>query len=134
MALTITYDEHTNDYNLWGGTFTALQFRGALNCYASPLYPKAAQGDFWRVSKGGNVGGESGDVVTEGQYLLAIANAEAGTATEVGVYWEILASSALTTEGTIAEEFALADLSGLPTADPGGGNPWLNGGLMQVGP
>lgn len=33
-----------------------------------------------------------------------------------------------------AAAFAALDLSGLPTADPGGGKPWLNGGVLQVGP
>ncbi len=33
-----------------------------------------------------------------------------------------------------AASFADLDLSGLPTADPGGGRPWLNGGVLQVGP
>lgn len=26
-----------------------------------------------------------------------------------------------------------SDLSGFPTSDPGGGKPWLNGGVLQVG-
>lgn len=30
-------------------------------------------------------------------------------------------------------DFASADLSGLPTSNPGGGKPWLNGGVVQVG-
>lgn len=30
--------------------------------------------------------------------------------------------------------FAALDLSTLPTSDPGGGKPWLNGGVLQVGP
>lgn len=30
--------------------------------------------------------------------------------------------------------FADLDLSGLPTSDPGNGKPWLNGGVVQVGP
>lgn len=30
--------------------------------------------------------------------------------------------------------FAALNLSALPTSDPGGGKPWLNGGVMQVGP
>jgi hypothetical protein len=34
----------------------------------------------------------------------------------------------------IAALFATADLSGLPTADPGGGRMWLNGGVPTVGP
>ena len=31
-------------------------------------------------------------------------------------------------------EFEALDLSTLPTSDPGGGKPWLNGGVVQVGP
>lgn len=47
--------------------------------------------------------------------------------------------SVFITDGTIysaitAEQFAALDLSILPTSDPGGGMPWLNGGVMQVGP
>jgi hypothetical protein len=30
--------------------------------------------------------------------------------------------------------FAALNLSSLPTADPGSGKPWLNGGVLQVGP
>ena len=33
-----------------------------------------------------------------------------------------------------AADFMALDLSGMPTSDPGGGLPWLNGGVMQVGP
>lgn len=32
-----------------------------------------------------------------------------------------------------AANIANIDFSGLPTADPGGGKPWLNGGVLQVG-
>lgn len=32
------------------------------------------------------------------------------------------------------EAFAALDLDNLPTSDPGGGKPWLNGGVVQVGP
>jgi len=41
----------------------------------------------------------------------------------------VLNGSTLTAAG-----FASLDLSLLPTSDPGGGKPWRNGGLMQVGP
>ncbi len=30
-------------------------------------------------------------------------------------------------------DFANLDLATLPTSDPGGGKPWLNGGVLQVG-
>lgn len=133
MPLTITYNHATNDYTLGGGTFTALQYRGEINAYANPLYPKATKGDFWRVRVAGKMGGASGDGVLVGQYILATADAETGTASEVGASWEILEASALQ-EHTIADDFAYADLSTLPTADPGGGKPWLNGGVVQVGP
>lgn len=32
-----------------------------------------------------------------------------------------------------ATTFENTDLSGLPTSNPGGGKPWLNGGVLQVG-
>lgn len=34
---------------------------------------------------------------------------------------------------TFALLFAGTNLAGLPAANPGGGQPWLNGGVMQVG-
>lgn len=34
----------------------------------------------------------------------------------------------------VAEKFPKANLSALPTADPGGGKPWLRGGVITVGP
>lgn len=42
------------------------------------------------------------------------------------------------TTGTLAVTitaamFAALDLSGLPTSNPGGGKPWLNGGVLMVG-
>lgn len=41
----------------------------------------------------------------------------------------------ISTGGAITPEaFAALDLDSLPTSDPGGGKPWLNGGVVQVGP
>ncbi len=37
------------------------------------------------------------------------------------------------TSKTIQRTFPLADLSGLPTTNPGGGKPWLSGGFLGVG-
>jgi len=34
---------------------------------------------------------------------------------------------------TLLSLFAALDLSSLPTANPGSGKPWLNGGVLQVG-
>ena len=33
-----------------------------------------------------------------------------------------------------AQAFATLDLSGLPSSNPGGGRPWLNAGVLTVGP
>jgi hypothetical protein len=46
-----------------------------------------------------------------------------------GTTWHTAATGALTTA-----MFAALNLSTLPTSDPGSGKPWLNGGVLQVGP
>jgi len=35
--------------------------------------------------------------------------------------------------GGTSAAFASLDLSSLPTSNPGGGKPWLNGGVLQIG-
>jgi hypothetical protein len=53
--------------------------------------------------------------------------------------WDLLAKLTsnignISIGGVTPEEFAALDLDTLPTSDPGDGKPWLNGGVMQVGP
>ncbi len=51
-----------------------------------------------------------------------------------GISYEQLVALVAATGTVTAATFAALDLSGLPTSDPGGGKPWLNGGVLQVGP
>jgi hypothetical protein len=46
-----------------------------------------------------------------------------------GSAWHTASAGVLTTA-----MFAALNLSSLPTSDPGSGKPWLNGGVLQVGP
>ncbi len=48
--------------------------------------------------------------------------------------WALLAKLLEKSPGPLTPaDFEDLDLSGLPTSNPGGGKPWLNGGVLQVG-
>lgn len=55
------------------------------------------------------------------------------TAVAIGANLTLTAGGTLNATGISAASFAALDLSTLPTSNPGGGKPWLNGGVMQVG-
>lgn len=59
--------------------------------------------------------------------------AHGDTLTAADLNAAIAATPSLLTPSQLATILAQADLSGLPTSNPGGGKLWLNGGVLQVG-
>lgn len=64
--------------------------KGALNCSANPNFPAASNGDFWRVSHAGRIGGASGTIVEVGDVVMAVADNGGGTLASVGTSWLVM--------------------------------------------
>lgn len=69
---------------------TALKFKGAIDASTNPNYPAAAQGDFYKISVAGKIGGASGQVVQVGDSVYATAANAGGTDAAVGANWDIV--------------------------------------------
>jgi len=63
--------------------------KGPLNCSANPNYPVALNGDFYRCSVAGKVGGASGVVVEVADLIMCVADNAGGTQASVGTSWVI---------------------------------------------
>lgn len=53
---------------------------------------------------------------------------------DINIDGEFLQNGVPITGALTPGNFAALNLSSLPTSDPGSGKPWLNGGVLQVGP
>lgn len=72
------------------GAVTGLQeIKGAIDCSANPNYPAASNGDTYRVSVAGRIGGGSGKQVSVGDMIIAFADNAGGTQASVGASWAI---------------------------------------------
>ena len=61
--------------------------KGALNCSANPNYPVALNGDSYRCSVAGKIGGASGVVVEVADLIVCVADNAGGTQAGVGTSW-----------------------------------------------
>ena len=61
--------------------------KGPLDCSANPNYPVALNGDFYRCSVAGKVGGASGIVVEVADLIMCVADNAGGTQAGVGTSW-----------------------------------------------
>ena len=61
--------------------------KGPLDCSANPNYPVALNGDFYRCSVAGKVGGASGIVVEVADLIMCVADNAGGTQASVGTSW-----------------------------------------------
>jgi len=62
---------------------------GDIDCSANPNYPAASQGDAYRVSVAGKIGGGAGPDVQVGDIIVAWADNAGGTQAAVGADWSI---------------------------------------------
>lgn len=69
---------------------SGLAFQGNIDASTNPLYPAASQGDMWRISVAGLIGGVSGVAVEPGDMVVCIAASSVGGA-----------------EGTVGAEFSI---------------------------
>jgi len=61
--------------------------KGPLDCSANPNYPVGLNGDFYRCSVAGKVGGASGVVVEVADLIMCVADNAGGTQASVGTSW-----------------------------------------------
>jgi hypothetical protein len=61
--------------------------KGPLDCSANPNYPAALNGDYYRCSVAGKVGGASGVVVEVADLIMCVADNAGGTQASVGTSW-----------------------------------------------
>jgi hypothetical protein len=61
--------------------------KGPLDCSANPNYPVGLNGDFYRCSVAGKVGGASGIVVEVADLIMCVADNAGGTQASVGTSW-----------------------------------------------
>lgn len=90
-----------------------LDFKGGINCSASPNYPAGLKGDTYVVSTGGKIGGASGLVVAAGDALVCSADNAGGTQASVGSSWFILEKNL---DGALLSANNLSDLANAATA------------------
>lgn len=68
----------------------ALQFRGAIDCSSNPNYPAGDQGDLYKVSVAGKIGGANGQPVEVGDSIVcSIDDSPSGPEAAVGFNWFI---------------------------------------------
>jgi hypothetical protein len=61
--------------------------KGPLDCSTDPNYPAALNGDYYRCSVAGKVGGASGVVVEVADLIMCVADNAGGTQASVGTSW-----------------------------------------------
>lgn len=75
--------------NPGGSAPGALIYKGSIDCSGNPNFPAATQGDVYRISVSGKIGGAAGDNVLAGDDIICNTTAVAGTKAEVGTSWDI---------------------------------------------
>lgn len=90
-----------------------LDFKGNIDCSASPNYPAALKGDAYAVSVAGKIGGASGASVDVGDMIVASADNAGGTQAAVGSSWFILEHNLA---GALLAANNLSDLTNAATA------------------
>lgn len=67
-----------------------LDHKGPLDCSANPNYPVGLNGDAYRVTVAGKIGGASGVSVDVGDLIVCSADNAGGTQASVGASWYVL--------------------------------------------
>lgn len=76
-----------------------LQNKGPIDCSVNPSYPAADDGDAYRVSVAGRIGGGAGPQVDVGDVIIASADNLGGNHAAVGANWYILEHNSLAAVG-----------------------------------
>lgn len=56
--------------------------KGEIDCSSNPNYPVAEMGDYYEVSESGKIGGENGNSVAQGKFIVCINDSDGGTKEE----------------------------------------------------
>lgn len=90
-----TYDDFVISDNYWlylvilAGIGSGMEIKGNIDCSANPNYPAGNQGDYYRVSVAGKIGGAAGFPVSVGDAIVCFVSGAAGTQAAVGANWNI---------------------------------------------
>lgn len=87
--------------------------KGDINCSTNPNYPVGLNGDTYRVSVAGKIGGGSGTVVDAGDVISCKADNAGGTQASVGSSWYIIEHNLV---GAVLAANNLSDLTDITTA------------------
>ena len=69
---------------------TVVEKKGGIDCSANPNFPAASNCDLYFVTHAGKIGGPSGQGVSIGDTMIAIADTAAGDQAAVGANWIVL--------------------------------------------
>jgi hypothetical protein len=86
---------------------------GSIDCSANPNYPIGTQGDIYKVSLAGRIGGGAGAQVDVGDMVFAMADNAGGDQATVGTSWNILEHNLV---GALLAANNLSDLANAVTA------------------
>ena len=81
---------------------------GSIDASTNPDYPAASSGAAYKVSTGGLIGGASGEAVSPGDVILAVASSAGGDQATVGTDWLVLQSNIETATELVAGYVRLA--------------------------
>jgi len=91
------------------GANDAMVYKGVLACAANPNYPAGVQGDTYKVSTAGKIGGASGLNVESGDMIICITDSASGPHGTVGVNWNVIQTNI---DGAVISSDTAAVISG----------------------
>jgi len=110
-------------------------YQGVINCGANPNYPAASEGEYWRVSVAGLIGGAGGVAVEVGDQIICIASNAGGTEAQVGTSFMLIQKNMvacdIATLRTGTDNLAFVTANVLANAF-NGGNAFTSSGIPLV--
>ncbi|RLA59793.1 MAG: hypothetical protein DRQ78_10205 [Epsilonproteobacteria bacterium] len=114
-AITISSDSST-----WGLTnavtkdyvdtlvTSGIAFQGTIDCSVEPDYPAATAGQAYVAQPGGKIGGASGEVVEQGDWIVCINDNAGGDQATVGADWDVLQTNVVDATEVLAGKIRIA--------------------------
>ena len=114
-AITISSDSST-----WGLTnavtkdyvdtlvTSGIAFQGTIDCSVEPDYPAATAGQAYVAQPGGKIGGASGEVVEQGDWIVCINDNAGGDHATVGADWDVLQTNVVDATEVLAGKIRIA--------------------------